>query len=104
MRMHNPPHPGASIKELYLDPLDIKISDAAKAMNMPRAALSEIINGRRGISPKVAIKLEKAFSRSSRSWLKAQMNYDIWNEEQEYNAEDVCVLYKSEKAVAGKVA
>ena len=95
MIMHAPPHPGETLKALYLDSLNLSITDAAKAMHMPRAALSEIINGRRGISPKVAIKLAKAFSCTSRSWLLAQMNYDIWNAEQEYNAEEVPVLYKS---------
>jgi addiction module HigA family antidote len=59
--MFNPPHPGETLKELYLDPLDLSISATARALNMTRSALSEIVNSRRGISPSVAIKLAKAF-------------------------------------------
>lgn len=89
MKMHNPPHPGSVLKTLYLEPLELTITDAAQALVVTRAALSEIINGKRGISPKVAIKLAKAFGGSAQSWLNMQSAYDLWQIQQVYQAEDV---------------
>jgi len=62
MRMYNPPHPGLVIRE-YLD--GITISDAAKHLGVTRVALSRVINGKAGISPAMAIRLEKAFGSTS---------------------------------------
>lgn len=89
MKMYNPPHPGAKLKALYLEPLGLSITEAAKALGMPRAALSEIVNGKRGISVTVALKLGKAFSTTPKSWLNAQIKYDLWQLEQEYTAEEI---------------
>ncbi len=96
MKMYNPPHPGEVLFGLYLEPGGITITDAAKKLKMTRAALSEIINGKRGISPKVAIKLAKALGGSAESWLSAQAKYDLWQAEQAYNADDVQVLFERE--------
>ncbi|PID44389.1 MAG: addiction module antidote protein, HigA family [Proteobacteria bacterium] len=52
-------------------------------------SLSEIVNARRGVSPKMAIKLAKAFGGSAKSWLGMQMAYDLWQAEQEYTADDM---------------
>ncbi|PCJ37871.1 MAG: addiction module antidote protein, HigA family [Moraxellaceae bacterium] len=91
--MFNPLHPGETLKELYLDPLELTITGTAKSLKMTRAALSEIVNGKRSITPNVAIKLAKAFSGSAESWLQQQASYDLWVESEKYAAEDVAVLY-----------
>ena len=91
--MFAPPHPGETLKELYLDPLDLTISAAARALNMTRSALSEIVNSRRGISPSVAIKLAKAFGGTAESWLHQQADFDLWQQTQTYNADDVEVIH-----------
>lgn len=91
--MHNPLHPGETLSELYLQPLELSITGAAKALNMTRAALSEVVNGRRSVSPKVAIKLAKAFGGSAESWIKQQAMYDLWQEQQAYDAQEITVLY-----------
>lgn len=93
MQMFNPPHPGETLKELYLEPLGLGIKSTAEKMNMTRAALSEIVNGRRGITPKVAIKLAKAFGGTAQSWLNQQANYDLWQAQQVYTADDVEEIY-----------
>lgn len=93
MQMFNPPHPGETLKELYLEPLGLSIKSTAEKMNMTRAALSEIVNGRRGITPKVAIKLAKAFGGTAQSWLNQQANYDLWQAQQVYAADDVEEIY-----------
>ena len=91
--MFNPPHPGETLKELYLDSLDLSITQAAKSLNITRTALSEIVNGRRSISPTVAIKLAKAFGGTAESWLHQQADYDLWQQNKTYHAEDVEVIY-----------
>ena len=82
MLMHNPPHPGLIIKELCLEPLEITITDAAKALGVSRKTLSSIINGKAGISPEMAIRLSIAFNTSSESWMNQQSQYDLWQAEQ----------------------
>ena len=82
MLMHNPPHPGSVIKELCLEPLEITVTDAAKALGISRKTLSAIINGKAGISPEMAVRLSMAFNTSSESWLNQQSQYDLWQAEQ----------------------
>ena len=81
MKMHNPPHPGEILKELCLEPLELTVTDAAKALGVSRKTLSSILNGRSGISPEMAIRLGKAFDTSPESWLTQQAQYDLWKVE-----------------------
>ncbi len=83
MLMHNPPHPGEVIKELCVDPLGLSVTDAAKGLGISRKTLSNIINGHAGISPEMAVRLSIAFNTSSESWLKQQLQYDLWFAEKE---------------------
>lgn len=92
MKMYNPPHPGEVLYTLYIEPAGLNITQTAKALSMPRSALSEIINGRRGVSPKVAIKLAKAFGGTAESWLNMQVSYELWQAEQNYIADDVQLI------------
>jgi len=81
MLMHNPPHPGEIIKELCLEPLELSITAAAKALGVSRKTLSSIINGKAGISPEMAVRLSIAFNTSSESWMNQQTQYDLWQVE-----------------------
>ncbi len=81
MRMHNPPHPGEVLRELCLKPLDLSVSEAARALGVSRKTLSTILNGRAGISPEMAIRLSIAFDTSAESWLNQQTQYDLWSAE-----------------------
>lgn len=80
--MHNPPHPGEVIKELCLEPLNISVTSAAKALGVSRKTLSSIINGHAGISPEMAVRLSIAFNTTSESWLNQQIQFDLWRAEQ----------------------
>lgn len=82
MLMHNPPHPGEVIKELCLEPLQISVTSAAKALGVSRKTLSAILNGRAGISPEMAVRLSIAFDTSAESWLNQQTQFDLWQAEQ----------------------
>ena len=78
MPMHNPPHPGEVIRALCLEPLDLTVTAAAEGLGVTRKTLSELLNGRSGVSPEMAIRLSKAFGGSPESWLTQQMHYDLW--------------------------
>ena len=82
MLMHDPPHPGEVLKELCLEPLGLTVTDAAKALGVSRKTLSMVVNGRAGISPKMAIRLSIAFDTSAESWLNQQIQFDLWQAEQ----------------------
>jgi addiction module HigA family antidote len=73
MRMHDPPHPGEVIRELCVEPLGLSLTKAADGLGVSRKALSELLNGHSGVSPKMAIRLSKAFGGSPESWLVQQM-------------------------------
>lgn len=81
-RMHNPPHPGEIIRDQCLEPLGLSVTDAAKGLGVTRKALSELLNGHAGISPEMAIRLEKAFGSTAETWLRMQVAYDLWQAEQ----------------------
>ena len=82
MQMYNPPHPGEILRELCLEPLDISVTKAAKALGVSRKTLSAILNGRAGISPEMALRLSLAFDTSPESWLNQQAQYDLWKTRQ----------------------
>jgi antitoxin HigA-1 len=78
-KMHNPPHPGKVLKELYIDGLKLKIVDVARALNISRQNLSMIVNCHVGISPDMALRLGKAFKTEPEMWMNMQKNYDMWH-------------------------
>jgi len=77
MPMKNPPHPGRSIKDACLDPLSLSATDGAKVLGVARHTLSRVINGQAGISPEMAIRLEKAGWSNADHWLQVQAAYDL---------------------------
>ena len=77
MAMKNPPHPGRSIKENCLDPLDLNVTEAAKVLDIARHTLSRVLNGHAAISPEMAIRLEKAGWSNAEFWLRRQTTYNL---------------------------
>jgi addiction module HigA family antidote len=77
MTMKNPPHPGLVVLQECIEPLDLTITDAAAALGVTRNTLSELVNGKRGISPEMAVRLSKVFGGSPESWLTQQAHYDL---------------------------
>ena len=77
-QMHQPPHPGEILRELCLVPLNLTVTDAAKALGVSRKTLSAILNARAGISPEMAVRLSIAFDTTAESWLRQQIQYDLW--------------------------
>ena len=95
MAMHNPEHPGRVLKELYLDALELTVTEVAKGLGVSRQALSNIINEHSGITPEMALRLEKAFGTSRQAWLNMQQNYDLWHALQDADLSNVRVFVAS---------
>jgi addiction module HigA family antidote len=77
MMMHNPPHPGEILREEVIAPFSLSVVESADRLGMSRVALSRVLNGRAGISPDLAIKLEMAGVSTARFWMTLQANYDL---------------------------
>jgi len=74
-----PSHPGRILKNLYLTPLSITITQLSQILGVSRKAISSIVNGRKSITPDMALRLSEAFPNSTaESWLNLQNNYDLW--------------------------
>ena len=77
MPMKNPPHPGLSIRYDCLEPLGLSVAVAAQKLGVDDKELSDIVNGQAGISPDMAIRLDKAFGESAITWYRMQAAYDL---------------------------
>ncbi len=77
MPMKNPPHPGRSIRNACLEPLGLSVTEGAEILGVTRQALNNVVNGKSGISPDMAIRLTKAFGSTPETWLRMQLAYDL---------------------------
>ena len=77
MSMKNPPHPGLSVRYDCLEPLGLSVTTAADRLGVSRKQLSDIVNGRSGISPEMAIRLDKAFGGGADTWCRMQAAYNL---------------------------
>src|ERR1700675_4858060 len=77
MPMKNPVHPGRIVRHDCLEPLGLSVTAGAKVLGVTRQALNNIVNGKSGISPEMAIRLTKAFGSTPETWLGIQVDYDL---------------------------
>ncbi len=89
MAMHNPPHPGEFITEVYLEPNKLSGRELAAKLAVAASTLNRILNGTSGISPEMALRLSKALGRSPESWLAMQYKHDLWQAKQHVNLGNV---------------
>ena len=89
MRMKNPPHPGQSVRYDCLQPLGLTVTEGAEILGVRRQTLNNLVNGKTGISPEMAIRLDKAFGGGSETWLRLQAAYDLTQAEK--NARNIKV-------------
>jgi addiction module HigA family antidote len=94
--MHNPPHPGETLRDDILPALALTVTEAARRLGITRSALSRVLNGRAAISPDMALRLEAwlGVERGARAelWLAQQMAYDIWHARQKPRPEIARIL------------
>ena len=77
MQMKNPPHPGFSVRHDCLEPLRLNVTEAARRLGVYRKQLSDIVNCHAGISPEMAIRLDRAFGGGADTWLRLQAACDL---------------------------
>ena len=77
MPMKNPAHPGRVVRHDCLEPLGLSVTAAARVLGVTRQALNNLVNGKAGISPEMAIRLSKAFGSTAETWLRMQVAYDL---------------------------
>jgi addiction module HigA family antidote len=76
--MHNPPHPGEFIIQVYLEPNNLSGREVAAKLGVAASTLNRILTGTSRISPEMALRLSKALGRSPESWLAMQYHHDLW--------------------------
>ncbi len=89
MRMHNPPHPGEFIQEVYLQPFNISTRRVARKLKVSPSTFNRLVNGASNVSPEMALRLSKTLGRSAESWLAMQDNYDLWRARDQVNLKAV---------------
>ena len=77
-RMHNPPHPGEILRDLYLSPLGVTITQAADALGVSRKHVSAIVNGSASLTPDMAARLGVVLKTGADLWINLQAQFDIW--------------------------
>jgi addiction module HigA family antidote len=76
--MHNPPHPGEFISDVYLEPFQISGRELAQKLDVAPSTLSRVLSGTSRVTPEMALRLSKALGRSPESWLAMQDAHDLW--------------------------
>ncbi len=89
MPMHNPPHPGEFIRDVYMQPNGITGRQLAAKLGVSPSTLNRVLQGNSGISPEMALRLSKALGNSPESWLAMQDSYDLWQARQTVNLDAV---------------
>ena len=85
MNMHNPPHPGEFISDVYMEPFGYSCRFVAKQLDVSPSTLSRILKAKSAITPEMALRLSKALGRSPESWLSMQDNDDLWQAKHNVN-------------------
>lgn len=78
MTMHNPPHPGEFIRDVYLTPFGVSARQAAESLGVSPSTLNRILTGASNLSPEMALRLSKTLGRTPESWLAMQDQFDLW--------------------------
>lgn len=89
MNMHNPPHPGEFIKDVYLEPSGISYRKVAELLKVAPSTLNRLLNGQSNISSEMALRLSKTLGRTPESWLIMQNKYNLWHTRKKLNLEKV---------------
>jgi addiction module HigA family antidote len=87
--MHNPPHPGEFIQDVYLKPLKVSYRSVALKLKVPPSTFLRLIKGQSNVSPEMALRLSKGLGRTPESWLAMQDNYNLWHARKSVDLNDI---------------
>jgi addiction module HigA family antidote len=71
------PHPGETLREDFLKPLSMSVNKLAIELRVPATRMTEIVNGRRGITADTALRLARYFNTTPKFWVNLQTSYDL---------------------------
>ncbi len=79
-RQHNPPHPGEFIRKVYLEPFknNLSRSEVARHLSVSRSNFNRIVNEEVDVTSEMALRLSKVLGGTAESWMRMQINYDLW--------------------------
>ena len=77
-----PTHPGEMLLEEFLIPMGLSQRELAKAIHMPYQRINELVHGRRGMAPDLALRLAKYFGVSADFWMNLQLRWDLYHAQQ----------------------
>ncbi len=89
MSMHNPPHPGEFIRDIYIKPFNLSYRQVAEKLKVSPSTFNRLINGDSNVTPEMALRLSKTLGRSPESWLAMQDHYDLWHATKKVNLRKV---------------
>jgi antitoxin HigA-1 len=89
MNMHNPPHPGEFIREVYIKTFKVSYRTVAQKLNVSPSTFNRLIKGQSNVSSEMALRLSKTLGRSPESWLAMQGSYNLWIARQNINLDKV---------------
>ena len=92
MEMYNPPHPGETLKELYMKDYNLSVARLALMLGISLKHMSNIVNCKVPVTTEVALKLAKCFNTSPEIWLREQLAYDLWQAKKTVNLDNVEVI------------
>lgn len=95
--MHNPPHVGEILREMYMEPLELTVTGLSERLGVSRQALSKLVNERSGISADMAIRLSLAFGTTAEFWVNLAKQYELWHAIQGFEDYDV-MPYRQSKS------
>ncbi|MGH7729205.1 MAG: HigA family addiction module antitoxin [Vulcanimicrobiaceae bacterium] len=71
--------PGEMLEEEFLVPLGLSQQALAAAIGMDRPSVNSLLRGRRAVTPRTALRLERALGVSAQFWLNLQQDVDLWD-------------------------
>ena len=73
----DPITPGEILREDFMEPMGISINQLSRDISVPPNRISEIVNGKRGLTADTALRLERYFGVEAQFWLSLQSEYDL---------------------------
>ena len=88
IKQFNPPHPGAVIRRVYIEPFNLGSNEVARQLQVSPSTFNRLLNEKSDISPVMALKLSKVLGRSPESWLAMQDNFDLYHAREKLDLND----------------
>jgi antitoxin HigA-1 len=78
-RSIRPTHPGEMLREDFMPDCGLSVKSLADSLGVSRQTINELIRGKRGLSPDMALRLSRLFGNTPEFWLNAQREVDLWD-------------------------